>query len=180
MQIPLSSKQALLVVDMQEGLFRGKEPPFEPARLVANVRHLVAAARAANVPILAARHCGPAGSPLEQGSPATRLLPEIEIDEVQDRVFYKTRPSCFSGTSLAEDLKSQGIGEIVICGMKTEYCIDTTCRVAAELGFGVVLVEDAHATVDSTLLPARDIIAHHNQLLSAFARRVRTADLAFN
>lgn len=179
MQIPLSANPALLVIDMQEGLFRAAVRPFEHERLLANVQRLIAAARGANVPIFAARHTGPAGSPIAPGSPATRILPELQLDIARDHVFDKTRPSCFSGTALAGMLKALGTRDIVLCGMKTEYCIDTTCRVGAELGFAMTLVEDAHATVDSPLLPAHTIIEHHNATLGAFARRARAAEISF-
>ncbi|MCM3437118.1 isochorismatase family protein, partial [Bacillus licheniformis] len=71
--------------------------------------------------------------------PLAALLPELAIDTVRDIVFDKTRPSCFAGTRLAAWLHAAGIGEIVIAGMKTQYCVDTTCRAAADLGFRAVL-----------------------------------------
>ncbi|MCO2667235.1 isochorismatase family protein, partial [Pseudomonas aeruginosa] len=71
----------------------------------------------------------------------------------------------FVGTRLAEWLHAAGIGEIVIAGMKTQYCVDTTCRAAADLGFRAVLVTDAHTCTDTPALPAERIVAHHNATL---------------
>ncbi|WP_437578615.1 isochorismatase family protein [Sorangium sp. So ce887] len=53
-------------------------------------------------------------------------------------------------------------------GCKTELCVDTTCRRAVTLGFGVTLAADAHGTSDSPALTAAAIVAHHNRLLDGF------------
>ena len=55
-----------------------------------------------------------------------------------------------------------------VSGMRTEMCVDTTCRRAISEGYDVTLVADAHATVDSEVLPAAQIIAHHNYTLDGF------------
>lgn len=52
--------------------------------------------------------------------------------------------------------------------MPTEFCVDTTCRRALSLGFDVTLVSDADTTKDA-LLPAEQIIKHHNSILPAVA-----------
>ena len=56
--------------------------------------------------------------------------------------------------------------------MQTEYCVDTTCRRALSLGFGVTLVADGHTTCDG-ILPAADVIRHHNALLAGLAHPER-------
>ncbi|MNP87043.1 Isochorismatase family protein [compost metagenome] len=64
--------------------------------------------------------------------------------------------------------------------MKTQYCVDTSCRVAAELGFKPVLVSDAHTCMDTPGLSAEAIVAHHNSTLAgAFALVLAAADLSF-
>ncbi|KAF0813603.1 Streptothricin hydrolase [Andreprevotia sp. IGB-42] len=173
-------RAALLVVDMQVGLFHGPEQPHARERVLAAVQKLIQQARTAEAPIFAARHTGPAGSPIEAGSPLWQLLPELDIDAVIDTVFDKTRPSCFLNTPLAAKLADAGVRDLVICGMKTQYCIDATCRIAAELGFQPVLVADAHTTMDTAALSASAIIAHHNATLQGpFARVINTADVQF-
>ncbi|BCQ42632.1 hypothetical protein ERHA55_01590 [Erwinia rhapontici] len=64
--------------------------------------------------------------------------------------------------------------------MKTEYCVDTTCRAAADRGFEVVLVSDAHSTTDNAVLTAEQIIAHHNATLSGpFVQLLTTQEIRF-
>jgi nicotinamidase-related amidase len=52
----------------------------------------------------------------------------------------KETPDAFHKTNLHQKLKSKGIEKLVIAGLQTEYCIDTTCRRAYSLGYEVVLV----------------------------------------
>ena len=175
-----SLARALLVIDMQEGLFNGPHAPFDGQRVLANIVQLIAKARESRAPIFAARHVGPPGSPIEPDSPLTHLLPALAIDPAIDNVFEKRRPSCFSGTGLAQRLASANVRELVIAGMQTEYCVDSTCRAAGDLGFKALLVADAHTTMDTPVLRAASIIEHHNRTLSGpFVKFVSTADCAF-
>ena len=173
-------KKALLVIDMQVGLFHGPQAPFEGDRVLANINTLIAAARGAGAPIVVVRHTGPEGSPIAAGSALWQVLPELVVDAHKDRFIDKTRPSCFFNTGLAEWLDDEGVGELVICGMKTDYCVDSTSRLAGDLGFKAVLVADAHTTMDSPVLDAASIIAHHNQVLAGpFVSLQATAEVNF-
>ncbi|MBN3855863.1 MULTISPECIES: cysteine hydrolase family protein [unclassified Paraburkholderia] len=180
MQDPLAPRRALLIVDMQLGLFNASPAPHEGARVLANINTLIARAREAGAPIYAARHTGPAGSPLAPDSALTQLLPDLDVDPARDTVFAKTRPSCFVGTGLAQQLAEAGVSEVAIVGMKSEYCVDTTCRAALDLGLRAVLIEDAHTTMDTPSLKAREIVEHHNRTLNGpFVRLARTDDFEF-
>ncbi|HVW51940.1 MAG TPA: cysteine hydrolase family protein [Trinickia sp.] len=180
MQGPQPQRRALLIVDMQVGLFNSPETPHHGAQVLANINELIGKARRVGAPILAARHTGPLGSPIEPGSPLTQLLPDLAIDAMADTVFDKRRPNCFLGTELADALRAASVDELVIVGMKTEYCIDATCRAAADLGFQPVLVADAHTSMDTPVLSAQRIIDHHNRTLNGpFVRLVSTAECEF-
>jgi nicotinamidase-related amidase len=171
---------ALLIIDMQTGLYDGPQQPFERERVLGTINQLIQRARRANVAIFVARHTGPAGSPIEAGSPLWQLWQGLNVDDAHDHLFNKTRPSCFLGTDLAQQLAAAQVDELVVVGMKTQFCIDTTCRVAVELGFTVVLPEDAHTCMDTPTLPAKAIIEHHNATLAgAFVKRVKAQDVEF-
>ena len=172
---------ALLVIDMQVGLFHGPIPVYEAEAVLSKVSLLIQRAHAASVPVFAARHTGPPGSPIEHGSANWQLMPGLPLSAEKDRIFEKTKPSCFQETDLREQLQAAGIRELLICGLKTQFCIDSNCRAAAALGFDVVLIEDAHSCNDTSLLPASSIIAHHNMTLSAlFARPMKAAEVLFS
>ena len=174
------AQRALLIVDMQVGLFHGPERPWQGDRVLANINRLIHAAHEASAPVFAARHTGAPGSPIEAGSPLWQLLPALNVDENRDTIFDKTRPSCFHGTGLQAWLAQAGIRELVIAGMKTQYCIDTTCRVAAEFGLQPLLVADAHTCMDTPLLTAEAIVAHHNATLGGpLVRLPETGEVRF-
>ena len=69
-----------------------------------------------------------------------------------------------------------GVPTLIVTGMKTQYCIDTTCRAAADLGYTVVLVSDAHTCMDTPQLTAPQIIAHHNATLAGPFVRLMSSD----
>lgn len=175
-----NAKRALLVIDMQVGLFNGPDKPYKREQTLENINQLIRRARQAGAPIFAVRHTGPADSPIAAGSPFWQLLPTLEVDEELDCVLDKTRPSCFVGTELAERLQEAQVKELLVVGMKTQYCVDATCRAAGDLGFAVLLVEDAHTCMDTPVLGAKKIIAHHNATLNGpFVRLIKTPDVSF-
>jgi nicotinamidase-related amidase len=165
---------------MQVGLFHGPQTPHDGAQVLANINALIGKARQVGASIFVARHTGPKGSLIEPDSPLAQLLPDLAIDAMADTVFEKSRPNCFLGTGLADLLRAASVDELVVAGMKTEYCVDTTCRAAADLGFQPVLVADAHTSMDTPVLSAQNIIDHHNLTLSGpFVKLVSTAECAF-
>ncbi|WP_248740833.1 cysteine hydrolase family protein [Pseudomonas sp. MWU12-2029] len=171
---------ALLIIDIQVGLFQGQEKPHDGERMLANIQRLIARARQRQVPIFAVRHTGPQGSPIAAGTAFWQLLPALELDAANATLFDKSRPNAFHGTDLARQLNAAKIEDLYIVGMKTQFCIDSTCRAAADLGFKPLLVADAHTCMDTPALAAPAIIEHHNATLgAAFVRLINTADIAF-
>ena len=79
-----------------------------------------------------------------------------------ERIVRKRSNSAFRDTELETLLRERGIDTLVTVGLHTEYCFDTTCRVAFELGFKVVIPEMTNTTFDSDTLTARQIWEHHN------------------
>lgn len=172
-------QHALLLIDLQAGLLNGPEVPYRKAQFMVHINQLIRQARKASVPIFFAQHTGPKGSPLEAGSDLWQLGAGVEW-EANDTMFEKTRPSCFDGTALQARLTALGIERLVIAGMKTQFCVDTTCRAAQSLGFQPILVVDAHTCMDTQAASAEQIVAHHNATLTqAFAEGVQTADCLF-
>ena len=83
-------------------------------------------------------------------------------------IVYKHEPNSFLNTNLLELLKSWEIERLVITGMMTHMCVDATARAASDLGFQVIIAEDACATRDlkygDTTIPA-DLV--HKSFLAA-------------
>jgi nicotinamidase-related amidase len=103
---------------------------------------------------------------MDYGSENWKLAPLLERVST-DVVVRKTASDAFLDTNLQELLVSRGIADLVICGLQSEFCVDSTVRRAMALGYPVVLVADGHSTFDNGVLLAPQISAHHNKTLSS-------------
>jgi nicotinamidase-related amidase len=170
---------ALLVIDVQMFGFGEDSPVHAGESLLANLCDLVARARAAGVPVIYVQHCGAEGELDELGAPAWEIHPAI-APAAGEPVVQKRHPDAFQETTLLQELESRNIKRLVIAGMQTEYCIDTTCRRAYSLGYDVVLAKDAHSTWDTEHLTAPQVIAHHNATLGDWFVTLKAArDITF-
>ena len=170
----MDKKTALLVIDMQMTFF-GAELVYEAERLVGNVSRLIDQARKGGVPVIFIQHCADEeGDPLQPGLPTWELHPQI-TPLPGERVVYKHHPDAFQDTELQAVLDELGIKELVVTGIQTDVCVNSTCRRAHELGYTVTLVEDGHSTTSEPLSEAAQIIAHHNMVLGDWFVRLRPA-----
>lgn len=158
------SDTALLVIDMQVGNFSKSNPIYKGNELITKAQSLIAMFRSAQMPIIYVQNNGGSGDPDEYGTPGWKIHPSIAPVE-GDVVIQKRTPDAFHKTNLHRELKSRKIKKLVIAGLQTEYCIDTTCRRGFSLGYDVILVKDAHSTWDSSRFTAQQIIEHHNHIL---------------
>ena len=161
------SDVALLIIDMQLGNFLEPNPVYHGDELLLKVESLIIKARSAQIPIIYIQHKGGRGDPDEYGTKGWAIHPSIKPDQ-GDIVIQKETPDAFHDTNLHHELESRGIKKLVISGLQTEYCIDTTCRHAFSLGYDAILVEDAHSTWDSQSFTAQQIIQHHNDVLGGW------------
>jgi nicotinamidase-related amidase len=139
---------ALLVVDVQQGFHepgwgRRDNPAFE-----ANLAALLADWRARGAPVVLVRHDSvDAGSPLHPSRPGNALQPWVEGPH--DLLVAKAVNSAFLGdVDLAAWLRGRGIAEVVVTGIQTNMCCETTARHGANLGFDVTFALDATHTFD--------------------------------
>lgn len=164
---------ALLIIDVQSALCSGDHAVFESQRVVDRVNQVSEKARSAGVPVILMQHESPSGS-LERGSDGWKLDSRLVVDDA-DLVLAKKAADAFHRTNLQAELERRGITHLIICGMQSEFCVDTTTRRALALGYPVTLVSDAHSTSDSGILTAAQISAHHTATLesiSSFGPRV--------
>ncbi len=172
-------KMALLVIDLQvdfldeDGYFARKGYDPAPLRsIIPVVKEMVAAARNAGCRIIwtrqgyradladvtpydhwRSRRAGidltdPENSALVRGSPGFEILPEL-MPAKDDIVVDKTANGAFYQTDLEMVLKSQGISQLLFCGITTDVCVHTTLREATDRKFQCLLVPDACASADT-------------------------------
>ncbi|WP_458123703.1 cysteine hydrolase family protein [Paenibacillus sp. Z3-2] len=164
---------ALLIIDVQVAMFDEADPVYQGEQLLQKIQMLIAKAREAGHSIIYIQHSEEAGSPLERGTPGWAIHPSI-TPIAGDLVIEKETPDSFHETDLHLKLQENGVTELILTGMQTEVCVDTTCRRAFSLGYTVNLVRDAHSTWHSNALQADQIIQHHNTVLGLFAKVVDT------
>lgn len=155
---------ALIIIDMQQGLFAERVPDDYTAVLT-RLQQLYQAARAAKRPVIFVCHEAQQ-SVLAYQSPGWQLVEGLQCAE-GDLMVRKTTPDSFLRTDLHQLLQQRQIDRLVIAGYATEFCVDTTVRSAAAHGYAVDLVADSHTTHDKLHLAAASIRAHHNATLAA-------------
>ncbi|MBB5360069.1 nicotinamidase-related amidase [Rhodanobacter sp. ANJX3] len=175
--------KAVLVIDVQQGLCEGESAAFDCEGTISRINVVTQKARVAGAPVIFIQHESKTGF-LEHGSSSWQLTKGLEFESTDIKV-RKTTPDAFLRTELEAILKARGIEQLVVCGMHTEFCVDTTTRRALSLGFPVVLVSDAHTSAGNTAISALQVIAHHNATLtniSSFGPRavaVASTDIDF-
>jgi len=181
--------QALLVIDVQES-FR-KRPYFSDEDLpafLANVQSLIDRCRARGIPVIQIFHQERSEDPADPFSAASgcvRAMPELKLHP--DAVFYKSVHSAMfatgaAGTTLEAWLRAHGIDALLVTGIRTEQCCETTTRHASDLGFDVRYVGDATLTFPMRTRAGREVSAAEIRertemvLDGRFARIVATAE----
>jgi nicotinamidase-related amidase len=155
---------AILVIDVQQGLCESPDAAHDCPGTIERINAVTQRARAAGLSVFFVQHESSAGY-LEHGSPEWQLATGLHA-QVGDRRIRKTTPDAFLRTQLHETLQGLGIHDLVVCGMHTEFCVDTTTRKALALGYPVVLVSDAHTSAGNAAISPQQVIAHHNATLT--------------
>lgn len=164
-----STRAALLVVDMQRAFMEENSSMgaagLSPERMrtaIPGALQLVEAARAASIPRIFTRYVYLQGmvdfglvrteraaarkavGSLALGTEEAELIEELQVrdDEI---IIDKARPSSFYGTRLEPVLTTLGIQTLVVCGVTTNICVETTVRDAGQRDYNTFVVSDAVA-----------------------------------
>lgn len=175
----MSGKQALLVIDVQTGMFTLPVPLYKGQDVLSNIVGLIEKARKRDVPIIYMQHCGKKGSLFEENTSGWQIHPAIRPQE-HDIILQKKHSDSFYQTNLADVLQSRDINELVVCGIATEGCVDTTIRRAFSMNFSVIAVSDCHTTTDNKILTAGQVIEHHNKIFEIFSIVKTFCEIDFN
>lgn len=143
-----TSETALLVIDAQESFRQNPDDWAATAnpRVLDRIAQLVEHARSSRDAIVWITHADPgSGGVFDPASGFVRIVSEFQPDP-DDLQVQKTSINAFTTTNLQQQLVRRGIRRVVVCGMRTEQCCETTARVAGDLGFDVEFVTDATTT----------------------------------
>lgn len=144
---------ALLLIDLQKGVNnlnhwggiagRRNNPGAEAA-----IARLLTAFRGAGLSVIYTRHDSrEASSPLKIGQPGGEFIEPL-VPRKGEFVVSKDVNSAFLGTGLELVLRRQGINRLVVAGFFTNFCVETTVRMAGNMGYDTYLVPDACATTN--------------------------------
>lgn len=156
-------KTALIIIDIQNDYFPGGRMELVGAEQAAlRAQEALEYFRGHNLPVVHIRH-------LSTRPTATFFLPDTDGIEIHpcvaplpgEAVFVKNYPNSFRETQLLEHLSGLGIERLILTGMMTSMCVDSTARAAFDLGFQNVLLHDAMATRDlgfgGVIVPAAQV-----------------------
>ncbi|HEM3505382.1 TPA: cysteine hydrolase [Streptococcus suis] len=153
-------KSALLVIDIQNLLV--EEKPYAIEERLALWRDSITKARKAGLEVIHVRHHD---EELVKGTADWEIHSTV-APLASEKIFDKTFNSAFKETGLHAYLQEKGIEQLIIMGMATNFCIDTTIKVAFELGYKVAVIQDGTTTVYSGKLDAKDLIDHYQNIWS--------------
>jgi nicotinamidase-related amidase len=191
-------KTATIVIDVQES-FRVRplwRTASNPA-IVDDVNRLVGAARERGELVVWVLHAEPGtNGDFDPARGHVRLQDGLSA-EPGEPMLTKTAHNAFTTTNLQQILVTQGIGRVVVCGIRTEQCVETTARLASDLGYEVTFVTEATVTfpaphrdapanmtveellADPRTLPVGDILARTEYALAGrFATIATVAEVA--
>jgi nicotinamidase-related amidase len=136
---------ALLVIDCQMEFARRTAAgiPRSNPDAEANIASVIAVCRAKGFLVLHVHHDDPnPKSGFRLGTPGGEVMPCAQ-NMTGEPVFVKRGSSAFAGTGLEAHLRASAVTRLVIIGAAVNYCVASTVRMAADLGFSVSLVQDA-------------------------------------
>ncbi|UQZ89481.1 cysteine hydrolase [Deltaproteobacteria bacterium Smac51] len=173
--------QALLIIDIQNDYFPGGRAELvNPEAALANAKKLLHYFRGNKLPVIHVQH-------INTREGASFFLPNTSGANIHEQLkpleneylVVKNYPNSFYGTDLCNIL-NKNITELVVCGMMTHMCIDTTVRAAKDYEIPVTLIYDACATKDLTFneitVPAEQVQAAFMASLSGMFAQITAAD----
>ena len=166
---------ALILIDFQNEYFDGRLPLPDGEKAAAGAVSLVDWADHVGLAVIHVRHVAPlTDSPLfPADSPRSAFHTLLSPRPGHGRV-NKTMPSSFAGTALNDLLKAKGVDTLLVCGLMTHNCVESTVREAQSLGYRTIVVGDACAARELPS-PEGGIIGHreiHRASLAALADRI--------
>lgn len=171
-------KQGLLIIDVQQDYFPGgKMPLVQPEAALRQINRLEEHFLQNDLPIIYIQHIkyDLHADFFKVCSKGAQLHPSLKATS-QSIIIKKLFPNSFFKTSLEKRLKKLGVQQLVITGMMTHMCVDSTTRASCEKDLRPIVISDATATkdlaIDDKLVPAADVQAAFLSALTNFAKVV--------
>ena len=175
-------KTALLIIDIQNDYFpEGKMELVGSVEAAAAAARVLAAFRRQAWSVFHVQHIAAQPNPsfFQPGTAGADIHASV-APLPGEPVIIKHFPSSFRNTDLLEQLRSAGVDTLLICGMMSHMCVDTTVRSAFDLGFSCIVAHDACATrelvFNGVTVPAEQVHASYMAALGAVFAKVLGVD----
>jgi nicotinamidase-related amidase len=145
---PLDVTTALVIIDVQDVFDEPRWGPRNNPDAEANIARLLHEWRRTGRPIFHVRHLSPAAHSSFHVSHAGSRIKQIVHPLEGEPVIEKSVNSAFIGTNLEDRLHRAGITGLLMTGLTSNHCVETTTRMGGNLGFDTYFVSDATATFD--------------------------------
>lgn len=173
---------ALLIIDIQNDYFPGGAMELTGSLAAGEqAGKLIAAFRRKALPVIHVQHIStrPGATFFVPGTPGVEIHASVAPRD-DETIIRKNFPNSFRDTSLLQHLRDNRITRLVVAGMMTHMCVDSTVRAAGDLGFECVLAHDACATralsFGGTTVPAATVHAAFLAALNGLFAKVQAVD----
>lgn len=167
-----SNKTALIIIDVQNFYWRNEAHP----ELIANLQRIIEDARRRKLYVIYVKH-------VWGDNPEDRIfdIREEITPLANEPIVVKRTPGSFFQTNLEELLKSRGIENVIITGMQTHHCCDTTTREAAAKGYHTFVIKEGVRTfdikgIDGEMIPRETIQYVTLSILQGFGTCISTEE----
>lgn len=177
-------RAALLILDMQKYFLDENSHAFVPSApaIVPKIKRLADAFTAHNLPVISTKHVNSNEDALmmarwwkdiiRENNPLCEIITELELPKAE--IINKTQYDGFYQTSLEEKLRDMGIEQLVVTGVMTHLCCETTSRSAFVRGFCVFIPVDGTATYNEHFHSATYLNLSHGGAVPVLSEDILT------
>lgn len=177
---------ALVIIDIQNDYFeKGNYPLNAPVQAATNAKSILEHFRASNLPIFHVQHIinAPDAAFFKANTTGAQIHSLVQ-PQGNETVIVKSKASSFHGTTLHEQLQTLNIEHLVICGMMSHHCVESTARTAVYLNYKITVIQDACTTrsleFNGELLTADTIHNVYMAGLKGFGNVISTSEYLDN
>ncbi len=172
----MNQKSAVVIIDVQNVLCAGEYMTFDAEAVIAHLNSIMHKARIAGVPVIVIQHETTSGLFVYQSE--GWQIPETLECHSSDIYVRKQNSDAFHHTKLKALLDQLQVDHLIIGGMQSEFCVDSTIRRALALEYAITVISDGHTTLDNAVLSAKMISQHHNYTWQHLSSYTHSAHIA--
>jgi len=161
--------KALIVIDVQKGLFEQRLKIYRQQELLECVNLLIKKAVAAGASVYVVQHSGE--SNLKQNTEGWKVHPLVALPKKHIRIL-KRHGSCFEDTDLVQHLAQRGEKNLILCGLVTHGCVRASSLDGLKRGYRITLVSDGHSSYSKD---AAALIRKWNKTIASAGAKLQTA-----